>query len=268
MTRRVAVSGAGGLLGRALTRLLTERGDEVLPLPRGAQVPPGTELVFHLAAQTTVPAAREDPIGTFESNVALAWRTLSGAPRAVFASSDQVYGPRAPAPTREDAPLDPDGPYAASKAAADLLARQLPGVVVARLANLYGPGDAQTSRLVPGTIAAVRAGEAPVIRGDGTAARDMLFVDDAAHALLALADGGTPGEAYNVGTGRATSVREVVDAVLAVAASDLEPHVLGGAPQGEGGRRALDVAKIASVVGWTPATSLAEGLRRTWDAAG
>jgi len=265
---RAAVSGATGLLGRALTKLLIERGDDVVPLPRGAEVPPAVDVVFHLAAQTTVPAAREDPIGTFESNVALTWRTLAGAPRAVFASSDQVYGPRAPVPTREDAPLDPDGPYAASKAAADLLARQLPGVVVARLANLYGPGDAQTTRLVPGTIAAVRAGRTPTIRGDGSAARDMLFVDDAAHALLALADGGTPGEAYNVGTGRATSVREVVDAVLSIAGSDLEPEILGGAPAGEDGRRALDVAKIASAVGWTPTTSLQTGLRRTWDAAG
>jgi CDP-glucose 4,6-dehydratase len=183
----------------------------------------------------------------------------------VFASSDQVYGPRAPTPTPETAPFDPAGPYAASKAAADLLARQLPGVVVARLANVYGPGDRHETRLVPGTIAAVRAGRAPVIRGDGSAARDMLFAEDAAEALLALAERGEPGEAYNVGSGESHSVREVVDAVLRIAGSDLEPEVLGETPPGEGGRRAVDIAKVRTTTGWAPATSLEEGLRRTWE---
>ena len=254
---RAAVTGASGLLGRHVVAALRARGDELVD-------PADAEVVFHLAAQTTVPAAREDPVGTFEANVALAWRVLAAAPRAVFASSDQVYGPRAPVPTPETAPLDPDGAYAASKAAADLLARQLPGVVVARLANLYGPGDRHESRLVPGTIAAVRAGRRPVIRGDGTAARDLLFAEDAAAALLALADRGEAGEAYNVGAGESHSVREVVDAVLRVAGSDLEPEVLGQSPPGEGGRRSIDIGKIRAATGWAPATGLEEGLRRTW----
>jgi nucleoside-diphosphate-sugar epimerase len=263
---RAAVTGATGLLGRHLVRALRARGDDVVLVPRGALPPADADVTFHLAAQTTVPAARADPVGTFEANVALAWRVLAAARRAVFASSDQVYGPRAPVPTPEDAPLRPDGPYAASKAAADVLARQLPGVVVARLVNVYGPGDRQTSRLVPGTIAAVRAGRRPVIRGDGTAARDLLYVDDAVAALLALAEHGEPGEAYNVGTGRAHRVRDVVDAILRVAGSELEPEVLGDAPPGEGGRRAVSTAKIRAATGWTATTSLQEGLRRTWRA--
>ena len=254
---RAAVTGASGLLGRHVVAALRARGDEVVE-------PADADVVFHLAAQTTVPAAREDPVATFEANVALAWRVLAAVPRAVFASSDQVYGPRAPVPTPETAPLDPDGPYAASKAAADLLARQLPGVVVARLANVYGPGDRHESRLVPGTIAAVRAGRPPVIRGDGSAARDLLFAEDAAAALIALAEHGEAGEAYNVGSGESHSVREVVDAVLRVAGSDLEPEVLGETPPGEGGRRSVDIAKIRAATGWSPATSLEEGLRRTW----
>jgi CDP-glucose 4,6-dehydratase len=256
---RAAVTGATGLVGRHLVALLRARGHEVVD-------PSEAGVVFHLAAQTTVPAAREDPVATFEANVALAWRVLAAAPRAVFASSDQVYGPRAPVPTPETAPLDPDGPYAASKAAADLLARQLPGVVVARLANVYGAGDRHETRLVPGTIAAVRAGRPPVIRGDGTSSRDLLYAEDAAGALLALAEHGEAGEAYNVGTGASHSVREVVDAVLRIAGSDLEPEVLGTAPPGEGGRRSLDIAKVRAATGWAPATSLEEGLRRTWQA--
>lgn len=257
------MTGATGLLGRHLVRALRRRGDELVSDPADADV------VFHLAARTTVPAAREDPVGTFEANVALAWRVLSAAPRSVFASSDQVYGPRPPVmPIPETAPLDPEGPYAASKAAADMLARQLPGVVVARLVNLYGPGDRHESRLVPGTIAAVRAGRAPVIRGTGRSARDLLYVEDAVAALLALAEGGEAGEAYNVGTGEAHTVRSVVDTILRVAGSDLEPEVRGEVAEGEGGRRAVDTAKIRAAVGWTATTPLEDGLRATWEADG
>jgi nucleoside-diphosphate-sugar epimerase len=254
---RAAVTGAGGLVGSHLAARL---GDDLVESIEEADV------VFHLAAQTIVSAAYADPVATFEANVALAWRTAAAAPRCVFASTDQVYGPRPPAPITEDAPLAPEGPYATSKAAADLLVRTLPGTVVARLANVYGPGDRHASRLVPGTIAAVRAGRRPVIRGDGSARRDLLFVDDAVSALLVLAARGEEGRAYNVGTGEAHSVREVVDAVLRVAGSDLEPEVLGGAPPGEGGGRALDASRLRAL-GWAPRVALEDGLRRTWDAS-
>ena len=262
---KVAVTGATGLVGRALVAALRERGDEVVEVGRGEDPPREPDLLVHLAAQTVVSAAFDDPVATFEANVALTWRVLAaaGARRSIVASSDQVYGPHAPVPTPETAPLAPEGPYAASKAAADVLARTQPGTVVARLANVFGPGDRHESRLVPGTIAAVRAGRRPVIRGDGSAARDLLHVDDAVAALLALAEAGEPGEAYNVGTGTPRTVSEVIAAVLAAAGSDLEPEVLGGTPAGEGGRRALDVTKIRAATGWSPAVSLEEGLRRT-----
>ena len=256
---RAAVTGAGGLVGSHLVRALRERGDDVVEVG-------DAEVVFHLAAQTIVSAAYEDPAATFEANVALAWRTVAAAPRSVFASTDQVYGPRAPVPIREDAPLVPEGPYAASKAAADMLVRTLPGATVARLANVYGPGDRHATRLVPGVVGAVREGRRPVVRGDGSARRDLVYVDDAVAALLVLAEQGEEGEAYNVGTGEAHSVLEVVEAVLRVAGSDLEPDVLGDAPPGEGGERALDATKLRGL-GWEPRVGLEEGLRRTWQAA-
>ena len=256
---KAAVTGAGGLVGSHLLRALAERGDEVVE-------PQAADVVFHLAAQTTVAAAYEDPSATFEANVALAWRTVAAAPRAVFASTDQVYGPRPPIPATEDAPLAPEGPYATSKAAADLLVRQLPGVVVARLVNIYGPGDRNRTRLVPGTIAAVRQGHRPTVRGDGSARRDLLYVTDAVSALLALAEHGEDGEAYNVGTGRSYSVLEVMEAVLRVAGSDLAPEVRGGPPPGEDGERALDCTKLRAATGWSPQVALEEGIRRTWEA--
>lgn len=267
---RVAVTGAGGLVGWHLVAALRERGDQVVAVARGEDPPREPDLLVHLAAQTVVAEAFTDPVATFEANVALTWRVLAAAraERSVVASTDQVYGPHPPVPTPEDAPLAPEGPYATSKAAADLLARTQPGTVVARLANVYGPGDRHESRLVPGTIAALRAGRAPVVRGDGAAARDLVHVDDVVAALLALAADGVPGQAYNVGTGTPCTVREIVEAVLRAAGSALEPEVLGGAASGEGGRRALDVAKIGAATGWAPVIDLDEGLRRTLAAEG
>jgi CDP-glucose 4,6-dehydratase len=252
----VGVTGAGGLVGSHLVRAL---GDRRAPVE-------DADVVIHLAAQTIVSEAYADPVATFEANVALAWRTAAAAPRCVFASSDQVYGPRAVSPIPDDdAPLDPEGPYATSKAAADMLVRTLPGVVVARLVNVYGPGDRHATRLVPGVIAAVREGRRPVVRGDGSARRDLLYVADAVEALLLLADRGEEGQPYNVGTGRSHSVLEVVESVLRAAGSDLEPDVEGGAPPGEGGERAVDAAKLRAL-GWAPRVELEEGVRRTWEA--
>lgn len=260
---KAAITGASGLIGRRLGTLL--EGAVAVPRDRPEAVA-GADVVFHLAAQTIVAEAWRDPAATYEANVRLTWRVLAAAgdARVVVASTDQVYGPAPPLPCPETAPLAPEGPYPASKAAADLLARGFGGdAVVARLANVYGPGDRHRSRLVPGTVTAVLEGRRPVIRGDSGAQRDLLHVDDAAAALVALAEGGRAGEAYNVGSGEPHSVREVVDAVLEAAGSDLEPEVEGGAPPGEGGRRALDVAKIAQETGWTPRIGLGEGLRRT-----
>ena len=260
---RAAITGASGLVGRRLAALL----DDAVAVPRDEpEAVAGADVVFHLAAQTIVAEAWRDPAATFEANVRLTWRVLDAAAgaRVVVASTDQVYGPAPPLPCPESAPLAPEGPYPASKAAADLLARNFGGdVVVARLGNVYGPGDRHVSRLVPGAVTAVLEGRRPVIRGAGSAERDLLHVDDAADALVAPAREGEVGEAYEVGTGESHSVRAVVGAVLRAAGSDLEPEVEGGAPPGEGGRRALDVAKIEAATGWRPRIGLEDGLRRT-----
>lgn len=277
---KAAVTGASGLVGRHLMAAL---GEETWAVERGAltsmsdpaEALAGADVVFHLAARTVVSEAWRDPVATYEANVALTWRLLDAARRAnvrrvVLASTGQIYAPSARVPTPEDAPIAPDGPYAASKAAAELLGRSFgapPEVVVARFANVYGGGDRETTRLIPDTIAAVLDGRAPVIRGDGTSARDMLHVDDAVAAVLALARDAAPGEAYNVGTGRPASVREIVDAVLRAAGSDLEPVVEGARLPGEGGRRALDPSKLREATGWEARVPLDDGIRRTVEAA-
>jgi CDP-glucose 4,6-dehydratase len=236
------------------------------------------DTVFHLAAQTLVGTAKRSPAATFDTNVRGTWTVLEacravGVERVLVASSDKAYGPSDDLPYREDAPLRARYPYDASKAAADLIARSyfhtygLP-VAVTRFANLYGGGDLNFSRLIPETVAAAIQGRAPVIRSDGTMERDFLYVEDGAAAYLAIADalpdGGAAGEAFNAGAGAPIAVLDVVRAVCAAAAVELEPVVLGEA-NAEIPRQYVDSTKLRELTGWEPRVSLDDGLRRTVD---
>ena len=156
------------------------------------------DTVFHLAAQTIVEHALRDPVGTFRSNVEGTWELLdacrrSGRPqRVVVASSDKAYGSQPDLPYREDQALVGRHPYDVSKSCTDLIAQayavsyDLP-VVVTRCGNLYGGGDLNFNRLIPGTIRAALAGERPILRSDGTPRRDYLYVEDAVEAYIATA---------------------------------------------------------------------------------
>jgi CDP-glucose 4,6-dehydratase len=251
----------GGALGRAL------RDNSV-------------DAVFHLAAETIVGTVRASPVPGFESNVRGTWTLLqacvdAGVERVVVASSDKAYGRQEDLPYREDLPLRPTAPYEASKAAADLIARsywhsyRLP-VAVTRFANIYGGGDLNFSRLVPEAVSAALDGRAPVLRSDGSPERDFLYVEDAVSAYLAIADAldrdDVRGEAFNAGAGRPYAVGEVVALIARLAGTGVEPDVRGtGNPEGEIDRQYVDPTKIRELLGWEPAVSLEEGLRRTLD---
>jgi CDP-glucose 4,6-dehydratase len=236
------------------------------------------DTVFHLAAQTIVGAANRSPVSTFESNVRGTWNVLEacragGVERVVVAASDKAYGVHDELPYREDFALRPLYPYDASKAAADMIARsywhtyRVP-VAVTRLANIYGGGDLNFSRLVPEAVSAALQGRPPVIRSDGTLERDWLYVEDAVNAYLAISDlldaGKAAGEAFNAGSGRPHSVLEIVSLVCKAAATDVEPDVRGhGVPEGEIPRQYVDATKLRELAGWRAEVELEEGLRRT-----
>jgi CDP-glucose 4,6-dehydratase len=239
-----------------------------------------TELVFHLAGQAIVVDDGRSPGETFATNVGGTWalleacRAAGSAPRVVVASSEKVYGASPAFPSTERSPLDPADPYAASKAAADVIARSywhaygLP-VAVARLGNVYGGGDMNPSRLVPGAVWAALAGRQPLIRSDGTARRDFLHVDDAVAAYLAIADllvdpTQAAGLAFNVGSGTRPTVREIVRHVFAAAAVPLDPDTPGRVEAlGEFDSQSVDHSRLTQRTGWRPEVGLADGLRRT-----
>jgi CDP-glucose 4,6-dehydratase len=304
---RALVTGAHGFAGSWLAKALLASDAEVTSLDRGGVEPNGLELVgievdevagdlrdgdlvlsvlrdrsidavFHLAAQAIVGDANASPVPTFEANIQGTWVVLEACRIAevetvVVASSDKAYGPHDRLPYTEDFALQPVYPYDVSKAATDLIARSywhthgLP-VAVTRLANIYGGGDRNFSRLIPETVTAVLDGRRPVIRSDGSPERDYLYVEDAASAYLAiagaLAGGHGAGEAFNAGWGQPHPVREVVELICELGPGEIEPDYQGtGSPSGEIERQYLDSTKIRSEIGWEPRVELRDGIART-----
>jgi CDP-glucose 4,6-dehydratase len=194
-----------------------------------------------------------------------------GIERVVVASSVLAYGGAEP-PWGEDDPLEPVAPYGVSKAASDLIARsyartfELP-VAVTRMANVYGGGDLEFSRLVPDACRALVAGDRPVLRSDGTPVREFLYVEDAVEAYLTVAasldEPGLRGRAWNVGGGEALPVVEVVQRLIRASGREVEADVRGE-PSGRPDREELDSSAIRRELGFEPAWNLDRGLGATY----
>jgi CDP-glucose 4,6-dehydratase len=235
-----------------------------------------TDTVFHLGAQTIVGAAHRDPLDCFESNIRGTYHLLEAARRLsglvtafVVASSDKAYGSSDVLPYTENMPLAGTHPYDVSKSCTDLIAATyartygLP-VTIARCGNIYGGGDLNWSRIVPGTIRSLLRGEAPVIRSDGRYTRDYIYVKDVAGAYLLLAEriAGIQGEAFNFSPQRGYSVMEIVDAIANELGVAIAP-VIENRAQGEIRDQVLDASKARRVLGWEPVFSLEAGLAET-----
>jgi CDP-glucose 4,6-dehydratase len=236
------------------------------------------DTVFHLGAQTIVGTALRDPLECFESNVRGTYNLLEAARRLtplvrafVVASSDKAYGDSPVLPYTEDMPLNGRHPYDVSKSCTDLIAQTyahtygLP-VTIARCGNIYGGGDLNWSRIVPGTIRSLLAGERPVLRSDGGPIRDYIYVGDVVEAYLALGEAsaraGVRGEAFNFSPQAGASVLEIVGAIGRVMQVEPEPLVLATAAM-EIRDQTLDASKARATLGWTARWTLEDGLRET-----
>jgi CDP-glucose 4,6-dehydratase len=236
------------------------------------------DTVIHLAAQTIVGIANRNPISTLESNIAGTWSLLEACRRSplvkqiVVASSDKAYGHHEQLPYNEDAPLIGRHPYDVSKSCADLIAQayaatyDLP-VAITRCGNLYGGGDLNWNRIVPGTIRSVMRGQRPVVRSDGNFVRDYFYAEDGAAANMLLAerlatDPALKGRAFNFSNETQVTVLELVDRILKLMDSDLEPEVRNEVVN-EIRQQYLSAEKARQVLGWRPLFTLDEGLRAT-----
>lgn len=236
------------------------------------------DTVFHLAAQPLVGVAKLDPLSTLETNIRGTWNVLEAARlchtrQVVVASSDKAYGSSDHLPYTESTPLQGRYPYDVSKSCADLISKMyaetyaLP-VCIVRCANLFGGGDLNFSRTIPGVIRATLRGEGFVIRSDGKFVRDFLYVRDAAGGYLRVAealagDRALRGEAFNFGLGVRLTVLEVVRKVLEMMGrTDLEPVILNQA-SAEIREQFMSSDKVRATLGWSPSYGLEQGLEET-----
>ncbi len=237
------------------------------------------DTVFHLGAQTIVGTAQRFPLQTFETNIRGTYNLLEACRlhsglvhRIVIASSDKAYGEHAHLPYTEETTLSGRYPYDVSKSCADLIAQAyhhtygLP-VAVARCGNVYGGGDLNWSRIVPGTIRSFYLGQGPIIRSDGSYLRDYIYVKDVARAYINLAERlaltDVPGAAFNFSNESPRTVLEIVGEIQTLMRCDgLRPDIRNCA-RGEIRSQHLSAARARQVLNWKPDFDLRAGLRET-----
>lgn len=291
---RILVTGAAGFFGRHLCRHLQAAGEEVVGTGLGGEIaPPGVPLhtldvrdaaavaavihrvspdaVLHLAALSHVGDSWRRPDAYFQANVLGAEQVFAAAGRArvLFVSSAEVYGvvPDDEQPIDDDRPLAPRSPYALTKASAERLA-VAGGAVVARCFNLLGPGQAPNFALpsFAAQLAAIARGDRePVLRvGNLAARRDYVHVDDASEALRLLLAHGEPATTYNVASGEAHSIEELLERLRRLSGLDVrvesDPSLL----------RPIDTpllcgrASRLTQLGWSPRRSIDAALAELW----
>ena len=236
------------------------------------------EYVFHLAAQTIVGVAQRNPFTTFEANVRGTYNLLEACRihasivrGVVVASSDKAYGEVDALPYVETMPLQGRQPYEVSKSCTDLIASSychsygVP-VTIARCGNIYGGGDLNWSRIVPGTIRSLLRRERPIIRSDGASRRDYIYVKDVVSAYMLLGersgDVGVRGEAFNFSDESPLTVMEIVNAIRRLMGSDLGPDVRNTA-RGEIRNQYLSAAKARGTLDWRVTFDRDDALRET-----
>ena len=286
---RALVTGGSGFVGSWLRVHLDEMGDEVLiPGDKFDVTEPVTvhqaltgarpDVVYHLAGLAHVGRSWEEPSEFFETNALGTLHVLDAArrcrpvPRVLVVSSAEVYGSVTPdqLPLAEDAPLRPVSPYAASKAAVEMVALQaclgwgVP-VVRARPFNHLGPGQSPTfavPALAGRILEARRTGSGVLRTGNLSPRRDFTDVRDVVRAYRLLLERGEPGAAYNVCSGRDVSMEEVVNRLMAISGSDLrmeaDPELMRpvDVPALRG-----DASRLEAATGWTPEVPLGESIR-------
>jgi UDP-glucose 4-epimerase len=250
------------------------RGD-VLELDTVRQAVENTELVFHLAGLASVHRSLVDPLVTHRICLDGTLHVLQSArqarvQRVVYGASATVYGDAPAGPRRETDPAQPHSPYAVASLAAEhycLAFTQAYGLETVRLRyfNIFGPRQPAIgpyAAVVPLFLSAMLAGRRPVIHGDGLQTRDFTSVDDAVQASLLAAEASrAAGRVYNVGTGRKTSLLDVIERISGILETDIRP-IHAPPRQGDLHDCVADVTRAQADLGYCPCTDLDQTLRR------
>jgi UDP-glucose 4-epimerase len=236
----------------------------------------GCEVVFHQAALASVPRSVEDPLAT---HAACATGTLTvlhaarqaGVRRVVFAASSSAYGNQ-PQPRKSETDLpSPLSPYAAAKLAGEQYCEAFwhsysLETVPLRYFNVFGPRQDPSgpyAAVIPLFIKSILAGQAPTIYGDGLQTRDFNYVENVVQAnLLAAGASNAPGKVFNVGSGVAVSLLDLLQELNAIFGTEIAP-VLKPPRPGDVRDSLADISRSREVLGYRPSVKLSEGLRRT-----
>lgn len=222
------------------------------------------EFIFHLAAQALVEEAYKNPKQTLDNNILSTINILEAVrinPQIkglVVASSDKAYGKLSIAKYTESDPLSGDHPYDTSKSVTDLISTtyyktyKIP-VVVTRFGNIYGEGDLNFSRIIPGIMKSLINNKTLLIRSNGKYVRDYLYVKDVVNGYILLAENidKVKGEAFNFGSEETLSVLEVIKLIEKTLNKKTKYKILNTA-KNEIPYQSLDYSKIRKTLGWKP----------------
>jgi len=301
--RKIIVTGGAGFIGSAFVRLLVKRGfrpvviDKLTyagDLKRLDEVRGGykffradicnkrkieevfkkekPDIVVHFAAESHVDRSINDATPFIETNIK-GTQVLIDASRKhnikkfIFMSTDEVYGEIARGKFSESSLIRPNSPYAASKAAADLLVQSyirtydFPAVII-RPCNNYGPWQ-YPEKLIPLAILRVLSGKKVPVYGKGQNVREWLYVDDCVQGILRIINRGKPGEVYNLGSGCESRNINTVKLLLRALKAGADRFEFVKDRLGHDLRYSLDSHKIRNAIGWIPAVTFEEGLQMT-----
>lgn len=281
----VAIIGASGFLGSALAAAHARAGNPVAAYTRSVPflAPDGrpdqglepVRTVYWLATQINPQIAEQEPLKVtadrvaFESFLSAVGR-LEAAPTIVLLSSGgTVYDPAGPPPYGESAPTGPVSAYGRAKLALEqVLSERAPGEhVTLRVSNAYGPGQRAASGqgVVAHWLRAAFRGEDITVFGAPTTARDYVYVDDVAEALVAVHTRDHPlPPVLNIGSGQGTTLKELAETVLEVVGNPALELVVTGRRSFDVPQTWLDVGLADKALGWRPRTSLSEGVAAAW----
>lgn len=307
--KKVLVTGADGFIGSHLVELLVRQGAKVRAFvyynsfnswgwldtldknvlkrleifsgdirdPNGVlEASKGIDVIFHLAALIGIPFSYHSPDSYVDTNIKGTLNILQaarqlGVKKVVHTSTSEIYGTAQYVPIDERHPVNPQSPYAATKAAADQLALSfyrsfdLP-VTILRPFNTFGPRQSARA-IIPTIISQIYAGHKTIKLGNLEATRDLNYVQNTAEAFLAVAlEPRTEGEVLNTGSGHEISIRDLFDLIrditgsrvrLTVDKARLRPE------KSEVNRLLCDASRLQEICGWKPKTSLEQGLKKT-----
>lgn len=233
-------------------------------------------IVFHLAAYPIVQKALENPIETFDINImgtvnileiCRQWSKLESI---VVISSDKAYGKADKLPYQETSPLQGSHPYDASKSAADLIAQayfktyNLP-IFITRFSNVFGPGDLNFSRIIPGALEAIIKNKELLIRSDGNMIREYTYVKDIVDGCIKLASRRKNfGEAFNFGSKNIFSVKNLIKKIEKILKVTIKYRVLNIA-KNEISEQYLDWTKARKILNWQPRIVFKEAIQETFN---